>query len=312
MRYTIFLNFLLLLLAGVQPAMAAEPSRYRVEIIVLTHLEHDEQPREAHRLEDYSAALDFLTPTDESATDGPEEKTEGAAGAAVEAVPGTEAVAGDMAEGGAASETETDPWNVVVHLPELSAQMQEAWRRLRLSEPFRPLQHLAWEQGGDAPFPTLRVHDPEVVLTEDPWAESSALLAEPPAAAAQVRGPADGAEVPPPIRYYRLDGAASLTRSRFLHLSIAVELREPRYETDAPGMEPPPRSAGSPDAVPGATPGSGLDPMAGPVPPSFLVHRLEQSRVVRTGRMEYFDGPVLGVLAWVTDISDTVTQEQTD
>jgi hypothetical protein len=199
-----------------------------------------------------------------------------------------------------------------VHLPELGAEMQETWRRLRLSGPFRPLQHLAWEQGGDAPFPTLRVHDSEAVLTEDPWAESRALLMEPRAAAAQGQGLADGAEVPPPIRYYRLDGTASLTRSRFLHLSIAVELREPLYAGDTPAIGAPPRSAGSTIAVPGAPPGSGPDPLAEPVPASFLVHRLEQSRVVRTGRMEYFDGPVLGVLAWVTDISDTVTQEQAE
>jgi hypothetical protein len=312
MRYIVFLNLFLFLLAGVQPAMAADPSRYRVEIIVLMHLEHDEQPREAQRLDDYSAALDFLSPLDESEKDGLEEKIEGAAEAVVEPVPGTEAAAGEMAEGGAAPDGETDPWNVVVHLPELSAQMQEAWRRLRLSGPFRPLQHLAWEQGGDAPFPTLRVHDLEAVLTEDPWAANRALLAEPQAAAAQGQGLAGGAEPPPPIRYYRLDGTTSLTRSRFLHLSIAVELREPLYAGDAPAIEPPPRFAGSPDALPGAAPGSDLDPMAEPVPTSFLVHRLEQSRVVRTGRMEYFDGPVLGVLAWVTDISDTVTEEQTE
>jgi len=29
---------------------------------------------------------------------------------------------------------------------------------------------------------------------------------------------------------------------------------------------------------------------------------------VKTGRMEYFDGPVLGVLAFVTDISDTLAE----
>ena len=34
----------------------------------------------------------------------------------------------------------------------------------------------------------------------------------------------------------------------------------------------------------------------------FLVHGLEQSRQVRSARMEYFDGPVIGVLAWVTTI----------
>ena len=30
---------------------------------------------------------------------------------------------------------------------------------------------------------------------------------------------------------------------------------------------------------------------------------------VKTGRMEYFDGPVLGVLAFITDISDTIEEE---
>jgi hypothetical protein len=272
--------------------MAADPSRYRVELIVLTHLQHDEQPREAQQLTDYSAALDFLTPPE-----GPAAKTGDAAEAAAETVPGLDAAEGEMPQGDAAPDAESDPWNVLVHLPELSPQMQEAWRRLRLSGPFRPLQYLAWEQGGDAPFPTLRVHDSEVVLTEDPWAQGRALLAEPQAAAAQGSGLADDAEVPPPILFYRLDGTANLTRSRFLHLSLAVELREPLRTGDTPA---------------GAPPGVDSDPLAEPVPTSFLVHRLEQSRVVRTGRMEYFDGPVLGVLAWVTDISDTVAEEQAE
>jgi hypothetical protein len=235
---------LFLLLGVVAPSIeAADQNRYRVEIIVLTHLEHDEQPRETQALEDYSAALDFLTPPDQTgeADAGPVEDAE------------------DPAEG--EPDAATDPWNAVVHVPELGAQMR-TWRRLRLSEPFRPLQFLAWEQGGNAPFPTLRLHDLELIMTQDPGAGELAVLAE----------------APPPIHYYRLDGSANLTRSRFLHLTIAVELREPR--------------AGA------------LDPASGPVPTSFLVHRLEQSRVVRTGRMEYFDGPVLGVLAWVTDISD--------
>ncbi len=48
-----------------------------------------------------------------------------------------------------------------------------------------------------------------------------------------------------------------------------------------------------------------------PLPSAFLVHRLEQSRPVRSGRMEYFDGPVLGVLAWLSDISDTIVEQET-
>jgi hypothetical protein len=39
-------------------------------------------------------------------------------------------------------------------------------------------------------------------------------------------------------------------------------------------------------------------------PSSFQVHELKQSRQVRTGRMEYFDGPVLGVLAWITAVEE--------
>jgi hypothetical protein len=42
------------------------------------------------------------------------------------------------------------------------------------------------------------------------------------------------------------------------------------------------------------------------------VHRLEQSRPVRSGRMEYFDGPVLGVLAWITDITDSINPAPAD
>ena len=46
-----------------------------------------------------------------------------------------------------------------------------------------------------------------------------------------------------------------------------------------------------------------------PQPTSFLLQRLDQRRQVKTGRMEYFDGPVLGVLAFITDISDSVEGE---
>ena len=249
MKYIALFNLFLLLCVGSPFVTAADQSRYRVEIIVLTHLEHEEQPRETKALEDFSAALDFLTPPDQTGD------------ADADAAQDVD----DPAEG--APDAASDPWNAVVHVPELGAQMQDAWRRLRLSEPFRPLQFLAWEQGGNAPFPTVRLHDLELIMTQESGAGERAVLAE----------------ALPPIHYFRLDGSANLTRSRFLHLTIAVELREPR--------------AGA------------LDPALGPMPTSYLVHRLEQSRVVRTGRMEYFDGPVLGVLAWVTDISESVAEE---
>ena len=281
MRYIILLNFFLLLCVGAQLTEAADQSRYRVEIIVLTHLEHDEQPQEAPTLQDYSAALDFLAPAAEAAAEAAADVGADTAGAAV---PKTAPAEGSAPGGGVPPDAASDPWNVVVHVPELGEQMQEAWRRLRLSGPFRPLQYLAWEQGGAAPFPTLRLHDLEVILTQDSRGAGLAALS-----AEQPQGRDDGAELPAPVLHYRLDGTASLTRSRFLHLDLAVELREPQYA-----------SAAEDDT---------LDPSRGPVPTSFLVHRLEQSRAVRAGRMEYFDGPVLSVLAWITDISDAVAEE---
>jgi hypothetical protein len=65
MRYKIYLIFLSLSVLVYEPALAQD-LRYRVEILVLTHLSHDEEPQELLRLEDYSAALDFLSPPDES------------------------------------------------------------------------------------------------------------------------------------------------------------------------------------------------------------------------------------------------------
>jgi len=293
MSYKSLLIFILTLVSTLQPAQA-ENDRYRVEILVLTHLEHDQQPREVSRLEDFSTALDFLLP--------PAAEDEEEAGSVAEVGPetaGTEPADTGLDPVGA---EEQSP-DAVVHVAEMGPEMQEAWRRLRLSGPFRPLQYLAWEQGSNPPFPTLRVHDPEAILVEDPWAdqrleEAMTDGASPNASGSTVTSGAitaipadeDGDTLPEPIVYYRLDGTASLTRSRFLHLAVAIELREPVFDADQPVVL---TATVGPDSLP-----------AEPLPSGFLVHRLEQSRPIRTGRMEYFDGPVLGVLAWVSNVSD--------
>jgi hypothetical protein len=315
MRYKVILITFLFILVGAQHAMAADRSRYRVEIIVLSHLQHDAVPEDQTRLRDYSAALDFLAPAAEDDGEAPGDRDDTAAAAGIGAAgdaPGTEESMDEPVDASAAGdEPAMDPWQEVAHLPEMGPEMQEAWRRLRLSGPFRPLQFLAWEQGGDAPFPSLRVHDLEVVHSEDPWFEERAALAlvsqEQQDAGgdgpAYPGGPEDADSLPPPILHYQLDGTAMLRRSRFLHLALALELRTPVFDTTSPRAATP---LGAPAAVPGN------DPIDEPqlAPTSFLVHRLEQSRVVATGRMEYFDGPVLGVLAWITDISDGFAEAQ--
>ena len=77
---------------------------------------------------------------------------------------------------GAGEESADAATPAVVHIEQLGEVMQDAWRRLRLSGPFRPVVSLAWEQGSTPPFPQLRMHDANVVLTQDPWAAIRARL----------------------------------------------------------------------------------------------------------------------------------------
>lgn len=304
MLYRILLILIISIFPGLKSAIA-EDSRYRVEILVLTHLRHDEEAREVQQLENFSDALDFLQPPDDTAETGAVGET--AVPEAMQAEATLDRGMDDGPDEEFLAESEQDRWAVVTPVEVMGPEMQEAWRRLRLSAPFRPLQYLAWEQGSNEPFPVLRVHDLEIVLLEDPWAEQRLLLAETgeatvftdKAVPAMDGADADSEALPEPIKYYRLDGTASLTRSRFLHLALAIEWREPVFD------ESEPVAAIALLTAPG-------DPPSEPLPSSFLVHRLEQSRPLRTGRMEYFDGPVLGVLAWVSNITDTFAEQVAD
>jgi len=269
MNYKTILIFFLVMMLPVRQAWSDE-ERYRVEVLVLYHLRHEQEPQEIQVLNDYSSALDFLQP----------EET------------GTDQQAPDVEEPTTPADQAEDAPNAVLHVAEPGPEMQEAWRRLRASAPFRPLQYLAWEQGSNPPFPVLRVHDPEIVLVQDPWAEQRA-------AVQNTYGLDREDTLPDPVTYYRLDGTASLARSRFLHLAVTIEWREPIYDADDAVQSGPLQAAGQ--AEPGMEPEQ-LQPSA------FLVHRIEQRRAVRTGRMEYFDSPALGVLAYVTRLEDAVTE----
>ena len=286
----------------------AQDTRYRVEVLVLTHLRSVEPATEADEIRDYSSSLDFLTPV--------EETEEGESGE--EATGPTDETAGAEQEGtagepSAAAEAEPDP-NEVVHHEEMSDVMQEAWRRLRLSAPFRPQQYLSWEQGNQEPFPALRIHDLEVVLVKDPesrrrlkmieadlledeseqreketlFVTSGSTTPEPAGGLVELPQAAEipeEPELPEAVPYYRLDGTVKLRRSRFLHLDLDLQMREGIWE-------PEPLEIVARDPV--------IFERAGPT--SFRVHELQQSRQVKTGRLEYFDGPVLSLLAFITAI----------
>jgi hypothetical protein len=269
MRYVIYLTLFIICLLNAVPVLAQD-TRYRVELLVLTHLNHAQEPRELKHLEDYSPATDFLTPTE------PEEEEKEELTAEAEPMPEAE---------------EPDP-NAIIHIEEMSEVMREAWRRLRLSGPFRPEQYLSWEQGREAPFPALRVHDLEVIMVVDPYAEQRLELLEQEqapvfadAAGLDALDQAEEPELPDPTAYYRLDGAVTLKRTRFLHLDLDLQLREALWDEEY--LAP-------------------VEVMTleheKPQPSAFLVHALQQSRQVKTERMEYFDGPVLSVLAFITSI----------
>ncbi len=304
------LLILILLCSPLAAAAQDQEPRYRVEILVLTHLHHGQQPGEIPVLKDYSGALDFLAPEeieDEIAEEEPGDAPN--SDAAVESA--GETLAEEDAELAEDEEPAEIDANAVFPVEEMSAVMSDAWRRLRLSAPFRPEQYLSWEQGSQAPFPLLRIHDLKAVWVDDPWADVRQALAELPELppGAFVADPESTGYVgddeltdqllPEPTVFYRLDGTATLRRTRFLHLDLDLQLREAVYDLAPERFAEPPGPADEGDALPQAE------------PDAYLAFDMRQSRQVRSGRMEYFDSPVLGVLAYIS-IVEPETSTGTD
>lgn len=324
MNSRLLLILFIIIILRPSPA-AAQDDRYRVEVLVLTHLQHSEAPLEVDWPKNYADSIDFLAPKEETEEEPEGEPGDAADSPVVEAPSEAPAPTGDAGPGAEPEPElagEEEPPPLAVQVEEMGPVMQEAWRRLRLSAPFRPQQYLSWEQGGEPPFPLLRVHDQEVVMIDDPWADLRAAEAETPdgmetfspeapdtGTAVDQGSPLEAAEgekaaIPDPVVYYRLDGTAQLRRSRFLHVDLDLALREPVFDEEASPRE----------FVPATPPDSTeTDVQQPPRPDSFRVYRLRQSRQVRTGRMEYFDSPVLGVLVYISDVEpaedDADTQE---
>lgn len=302
MKYKIFLILNITLMLFACPLIAQE-DRYRVEVIVLTHLNHGEDAREVLAISNYSESVDFLTPVPEPYV--PEETEP------VEFASESDSIA-PLAED--ALEPETDP-DAVLHIEEMGVAMADAWRRLRLSAPFRPLQYLSWEQGSADPFPLLRVHDLDLLMEDDPWEDIRLRLEtdelidrfsrdeelqpvlDPETGEPLLEEPTASELLPPPSLYYRLDGTVSMVRKRFLHLYIDMQQRE---------LVPPPQPLEGGLSLLSSSPSQfETTPTAEPEalePDRYNVFEFKQNRQVKTARMEYFDGPVLSVLAYITPI----------
>jgi hypothetical protein len=266
-------------------------------------LRHEAVPADAESLRDFSGSLDFLAAKIEQEEDGENENSE--------AGPDDQVVAELLQETGIEFLPDEDqpeePWADVIAVEDMSDVMRETWRRLRLSAPFRPEQFLSWEQSANEPFPSLRIHDLEVLLIEN----SCTVVHETLATGANedadspfvftdqgnilpgyaIENAAKEVELPDPTLFYRIDGTVMLRRSRFLHLDIDIELRQATFDEQPLPLTPifgGDRESGEPGEL------------ELPPAPSFLIHQIEQSRQVKSRRMEYFDSPVLGVLAWIT------------
>lgn len=314
--YKLLLRFVLLCVLCSSTALA-QYSSYRVELIVLRHVDAVSSHQPVAILKDFSTAIDLLPRSTEPTI---------AADQILPEPPPADrpAVLTDAATDPAELLDETPPPLAVI-VPEPGEVMAEAWRRLRLSAAFRPELYLSWQQGFTEPFPLIRIHDdqvlierepvtsaiygtpddfPPVIPTSDPTptpgdanasavAETEAALGAAPNVAG-VEAEADMEELPTPelSLFYRIDGTASLRLSRFLHLELDVELREP-LGTVAPGQSPPAAADDEGNRLP---------------PPAFIVHTIHQQRQVKLQEMAYFDGPVIGILALVTRVESEPPQ----
>ncbi|NIP17829.1 MAG: hypothetical protein GWM87_06500 [Xanthomonadales bacterium] len=168
----------------------------------------------------------------------------------------------------------------------MSDMMQDIWRRLESSAVHQPLLFKVWEQSRIDYHPPVRIHDGDLLEERLLFPGGLAFL--------DLRNPAmlDAYRSP----FYALDGTVQLRRSRFLHLDLDLEWRQALLPDGAP------LPASLEEAVMAAErPAPGMEQLAEPMMPGpALVHGLRQSRQIRTGQLQYFDSPVLGVLARVT------------
>jgi len=277
---TLISAFLLagLFLSVVQsPVMAEGTPYYRVEVIVLTHSAGRSDQRLAQTPDNYSRLIDplkqariaRLTEEQTGETEGIDESD---TQRTVDALTALELLPEPIQP-----ELPVVPVypQAYVNLDQLSPTMRDAWRRLENSGEFQPRSWRAWHQPvvRNRVSPPVRVHDEQIVRL-DRLAVTP--LGRPLPIASTTEQGIDVADLLPRSDY-RLDGSVRLRQRQFMHLELDLVWREP--------VEP--------------------EPVVGPlrfdVTPvgGFHQHRLNQSRAIRPGRLEYFDSNWLGVLVLI-------------
>lgn len=184
MKSTLYLALIFVFLLPVS-ANSAEEQRYRIELLLVRHLDGLSEWEPVEDLNDFSDSLDLTPPVKEEPLPGDEQQKERSEPPSEEPEtkdgtlkPDENLLASndlDNAENSDGLEDdlllEEEPEPVTVLIESLSDPMQQAWRRLRLSATFRPELSLAWEQAEFEPFPLIRFHDSEVLIEDDPYTE---------------------------------------------------------------------------------------------------------------------------------------------
>lgn len=251
-------RFLPLLLLAASTAALAESGAYRVEVIVFRNLSASAEMVAAPELRGFSQVPDLQAgePTQDPAAQPADVQS------------------GSLQEEPAQIMLDNLPDDLRL-LTEKSTTMDGVWRRLRSSQAYRPLLYAGWQQNRVDYYPPIRIHDEQVIDK-------------------QLRPPthivvADLATPDPLAAYrsvfYQLDGSLQLKRSRFLHLFLDLELREPMQRAGAgPAALEPVETA----------------PVTGGDTSAYGIFALKQNRQINTGEMQYFDTPHYGALVYVT------------
>jgi len=256
----------------------AESGAYRVEVILLRNLAVTAEAAEVGTLRSFSAFPSLEEPV-------PDVKqvlmTSDVPGSVPVAEPASTQTATLEAEDGEIEVAEPRRFDLPDDLRvimEKSRAVDDAWRRLRGSANYRPLLFVAWEQNRTDYYPPMRIHDQQVIdaqLRPPTSVMVADLTAADPLAAYR-------------SNFYQIDGSVQLRRSRFLHLYLDLEFREPQ-PVQAPVVS---------RSVPGAQDGK-----------KYRVYALKQNRQIRTGQMQYFDSPQYGALVLVTAIAPALDPE---
>lgn len=174
---------------------------------------------------------------------------------------------------------EATPPEIPQPTAETGQTFQNLWARLRRVSGYEPLAMASWTQSQIDYQPPVRLHDAEVIAEE-------LRLPGPVFWTDLAGGPLLGEYI---HSMYRLDGSVQLRRSRFLHIDLDLE-----YRVDEPAQ---------PVSVFGEAGIVNVVEQSGDVPaPPFRVHRLRQSRQVKSNEIHYFDTAYLGALVRVTPL----------